>query len=195
MPQNFCLMDDSGGSTASDEPSTTAAIAASVGDGGANRPADVMTVQMLLNEARLTVGTPSKLLAVDGVAGRQTVAAIREFQQSQLGFSDGRVDPGRKTLARLNAVLAGLVPVVVGGGATVEFGATFLPVAANSPKQTALDTVPLAQFWASMALMHVNGLIGVVQDKGIFFPDLGINVTDLVAFRVANTHFHLDRDP
>jgi peptidoglycan hydrolase-like protein with peptidoglycan-binding domain len=67
-------------------------ILASVGDGGANRPVDVMTVQYLLNCVPAEQGGPSEELPVDGVAGAKTVEAIRRFQAAQFGGGDGRID-------------------------------------------------------------------------------------------------------
>jgi hypothetical protein len=53
-------------------------LSASVGAGGANQAPDVGLVQILLNVMR---GMQDKtLLAVDGIPGPLTIAAIREFQ-------------------------------------------------------------------------------------------------------------------
>ena len=72
----------------------TASISGSVGQGGKNRAADVETVQLLLNEKGAT-------LEPDGACGKLTIGAIKKFQQSELGWKDGRVDPGGKTWAAL----------------------------------------------------------------------------------------------
>ena len=82
-------------------------IGASVGQGGANRPDDVRTVQQLLNKVLPGWGGPSPKLVEDGACGNLTKAAIRTFQQVQLGtyfIPDGRVDPGFMTLRRLNHI-------------------------------------------------------------------------------------------
>lgn len=78
-----------------------ATIRAAVGAGGQNLPADVKVVQKSLNPHNLS---PLRPLSVDGIAGRNTVAAIRHFQDRHVGMSnpDGRVDPGGRTLRRLN---------------------------------------------------------------------------------------------
>jgi hypothetical protein len=60
-----------------------------------------MTVQYLLNCVPYNRGGPSTELAVDGIAGPITHAAISRFQLSCLGRADGRIDPGGPTLARL----------------------------------------------------------------------------------------------
>ena len=78
-------------------------IRASVGDGGANRKGDVAQVQRLLNRFPLS-NQPSPLM-VDGLCGRKTVERIRAFQSEvvRMWRPDGRVDPGGRTLAALNA--------------------------------------------------------------------------------------------
>jgi hypothetical protein len=68
-------------------------LGASVGQGGLNKSADVMTVQFLLNCVPVSQGGPPKELAVDGLIGPKTVLAIRQFQTTQFGWCDGRVDP------------------------------------------------------------------------------------------------------
>jgi peptidoglycan hydrolase-like protein with peptidoglycan-binding domain len=74
-----------------------------VGEKGANAPDDVFMVQMLLNQVPAQEGGPNPQLNVDGLVGPKTIAAIRKFQRSQLGFEDGIVEPGKKTITRLNA--------------------------------------------------------------------------------------------
>jgi hypothetical protein len=80
------------------------AISASVGAGGANRKQDAMTVQELLNGVPSADGGPVNPLVVDGLPWEKTIAAIKRFQQVQLGhkWPDGRVDPDGPTLERLN---------------------------------------------------------------------------------------------
>lgn len=75
-------------------------ITASVGRGGINRVHDVRTVQELLNKNRKF---PLKSINVDGLIGPETIMAIEDFQRQivKLAHSDGRVDPGGKTLQAL----------------------------------------------------------------------------------------------
>jgi hypothetical protein len=72
---------------------------------GGNQPADTKTIQTLLNKVPAAAGGPSPLLAVDGICGPKTIAAINQFQIKQFGWkvADSTVEPGRQTLARLNA--------------------------------------------------------------------------------------------
>lgn len=74
-----------------------ARLGGSVGAGGRNARSDVLMVQSALN-LRARAG-----LAEDGVCGKNTIAAIRRFQQT-LGLErpDGRVDPGGPTERALN---------------------------------------------------------------------------------------------
>jgi peptidoglycan hydrolase-like protein with peptidoglycan-binding domain len=75
-------------------------ISSSVGKGGKNKPEDVKQVQELLNQHRSAGGYAT--LKVDGQMGKKTLAAIEAFQKKVLaGSVDGRINPGRETLAGL----------------------------------------------------------------------------------------------
>lgn len=75
-------------------------ISKSVGDSGAvNRSADVRKIQELLNRVH---ATPE--LRITGTCNGDTIRAIRNFQRLWPGRPDGRVDPGGRTLGRLNRV-------------------------------------------------------------------------------------------
>ncbi|MDZ7640009.1 MAG: papain-like cysteine protease family protein [Bryobacterales bacterium] len=85
-------------------------ISSSVGQGGVNRNADVRTVQELLNKVPQTWGGPMLKLAEDGLIGPKTNAAIRRFQEvqfKQVFNPDGKVDPGKRTIGRLNEIADG----------------------------------------------------------------------------------------
>ena len=78
-------------------------IMASVGRSGVNSRNDVMIVQKLLNDGlKMTAGF--RPLAVDGLSGPKTIAAIDSYQRSVLRWTrtDGKVDPGGQTLQSLN---------------------------------------------------------------------------------------------
>ena len=79
----------------------TGSIRAAVGQGGRNDRDDVRTVQTLLNDVAPSSGGPTPKLAVDGLIGPKTISAISKFQQQRLGFADGRVDPGGRTIGEL----------------------------------------------------------------------------------------------
>ncbi len=67
----------------------------SVGSRGRNLAADVRLVQTLLTDRGVDPGP------VDGVIGRKTIAAIREFQRPFMRRPDGRVDPSGRTFREL----------------------------------------------------------------------------------------------
>jgi murein DD-endopeptidase MepM/ murein hydrolase activator NlpD len=77
-------------------------ITGSVGFGGVNNTADVLTVQSLLNDNRGRV-LGARDVAIDGIAGPQTIQAIRLFQQQIVKsiIPDGRVDPNGLTFREL----------------------------------------------------------------------------------------------
>jgi putative chitinase len=79
-------------------------IVGSVGAGGKNWRDDVKTIQILLNFSRSPSSRP---LELDGVTGKSTIDAIREFQTRvvKLVAPDGRVDPGGGTLRALRAAV------------------------------------------------------------------------------------------
>ena len=78
-------------------------ITAKVGFDAINHPEDVRRVQELLNINRDRV-PEGRDIAADGIAGPQTIAAIKRFQRAAMGMlrPDGRVDPGGRTLQSLN---------------------------------------------------------------------------------------------
>lgn len=81
-------------------------IGAKVGNGGTNRPVDVMIIQHLLNLNPVDAGLDG-YLQVTGDMGTAELKAIRAFQASRGAKNpDGRVDPGGKTLAALAAPVA-----------------------------------------------------------------------------------------
>ncbi len=153
-------------------------ITAAVGAGGANHRNDAMLIQSLLNLVPAAAGGPAKLLKVDGLVGPLTIAAIRRFQ-SKFGFSDGRIDPGGRTLSQLSA----FSPKAQGKGIVGAPGG-----AKPSPLAAAIAATPLAKLWTTAAIVHLSGLQqGLFGSGGVVFIP--------VVFDVVNTHFHFDREP
>lgn len=76
-------------------------ITATVGEGSTNIPADVATVQYLLNCVPVSQGGPTKELKIDGFAGVVTNEAINRFQKVHFGASNSRVESGGQTLDEL----------------------------------------------------------------------------------------------
>ncbi len=79
-------------------------ITKSVGMGGSNIYDDVFNIQYGLDQVAPIDGGPSPQLVIDGLCGPKTIGAIREFQKKHFGYAgcDGRIDPGKQTLAKLN---------------------------------------------------------------------------------------------
>lgn len=83
-------------------------ILGSVGENAKNRDSDVRIIQGALNNImQYNILAPLGPLTVDGIAGRKTKVAIRQFQRVAVGMAspDGRIDPGGKTIIKLNAVI------------------------------------------------------------------------------------------
>jgi peptidoglycan hydrolase-like protein with peptidoglycan-binding domain len=78
-------------------------ISASVGNLGANDPDDVRIVQCALNVWR--TGQRKPPIAVDGLVGPQTIAAISDFQTQKRLVTDGRIDAGGATIKSLREAI------------------------------------------------------------------------------------------
>ena len=76
-------------------------ITATVGEGGANIPADVATIQYLLNCVPVSQGGPIKELKIDGFAGVVTSEALNRFQKVHFGSSNSRVESGSQSFGEL----------------------------------------------------------------------------------------------
>ena len=72
-----------------------------------NQSDDVRTIQDALNQVTVkgVAGGPIPLLAVDGICGPKTNAAISRFQQLQLNIFDGVIEPNKKTIIKLNEIV------------------------------------------------------------------------------------------
>ena len=101
-----------------------------------------MTVQRLLNRSGAGLDT-------DGDCGSKTIRAIENFQQSRLGWKDGRVDPGGKTFAALT------------GAAVVEDVKDAVTDAVEDAAEAVVDT----------AESVVETVTDMIEDAGDFFED------------------------
>lgn len=170
----YCVVDDRGiGRTRAERPSGDLLIADAVGAGCPNRRDDVLVVQSLLNVAYARVRVPQRTIPVTGVVDPTTQAAIVQFQQTQLGGGDGRIDPGGVTLGRLNAVAAG----------PPRCAPSARDSSVPSPIAAALDATPLARGWTIDARAHLELL---VASRTL--------ARSSCRLATVNTHFHLDRD-
>ena len=82
-------------------------LGGSVGENGGNSAPNVKAVQLAINAVIPALGGPSPLLAVDGICGSKTKAAIKAIQVRWTASRDGRIDPGGATIKVLNR-LAGM---------------------------------------------------------------------------------------
>jgi peptidoglycan hydrolase-like protein with peptidoglycan-binding domain len=88
--------------------SEPAHITSSVGEGGGNKKPDVTRVQSLLNGVDVEDGGSNVPLAVDGICGPKTKAAILHFQRHHPGLiADSRIDPNKNTWKKLVEVSSG----------------------------------------------------------------------------------------
>ncbi|MBV8226806.1 MAG: peptidoglycan-binding protein [Verrucomicrobia bacterium] len=105
-------------------------IASSVGKGGANRRDDTRAIQGLLGDLQIATGTIP--LAIDGIVGPKTIAAIVAFQQQNLGLPvDGRIDPGGPTMSGLDEKCAYLYATLIFNQATPLF--RYIVISDNTP--------------------------------------------------------------
>jgi hypothetical protein len=149
-------------------------ISRSVGRNGLNDDADVIIVQRLLNAAPIAKGGPNPILDIDGWCGQKTINAISRFQQAQIsGFSDGLVEPGRKTITLLNSI------------ATAP-GARPVPDPDPDPATQARQDAPQASIWGMAGLAAIKGLVKHLQLTGAI-----TGFDDVVETALAG-HFHID---
>jgi len=188
MVDSVCVMNPRRPEMTSEIQLAGAVISGSVGAGGVNIPQDVALVQSLLNVVNALSLQGASPLETDGSVGPLTIAAITRFQQVTLGFSDGLVDPTGPTLARLNVLTPAdtLDNVTSGRGGQALVGDTAPAPARLTPLQAAMDVLPTAKLWTSLATSHLTLLQQALTLSIVFVPDV---------FSVVNTHFHLDRDP
>lgn len=81
------------------------AIKQSVGFGGKNNPDDVKIVQKALNRFSSAMGGPDPKLKPDGIMGQKTNDAIIKFQKRQTHWVDGKVDPDKAVIRRINELM------------------------------------------------------------------------------------------
>lgn len=127
-------------------------ITASVGHGGRNNSADVLTIQKRLNAL---MHPPRKPLAMDGLSGPNTEGVIADFQINVLNFRrpDRRVDPGGKTIRALND------PASEGKWARMSMVPNMGAGAASMPTEVERDDFNAAE------LSRLEGLYEATADK------------------------------
>lgn len=101
-----------------------------------NLPDDVRRVQTLLRVAHQLARTPPADIDVDGHVGPRTREAISRFQQANLGFADGIVEPSGPTLSRLNAIAGSAVIKVLRAGDTTKTNPFTVAIVSNPSLET-----------------------------------------------------------
>jgi hypothetical protein len=181
MAQEFLALMPSGGCLVSEVASLASniAISASVGQGGRNHIADVRTIQDALNNASPVSGRPMPPLAVDGIVGPKTLAAINAYQRQHLGFSDGRVDPHGPTIRALNGNGGTSPPGQIAGKAPIPPAATDQE---NRDFIAAIGTsLPTVRQWVHKAQRTLDLAIHANTDGGEpINPDFGLREAGLV---------------
>jgi hypothetical protein len=164
-------------------------ISGSVGLGGQNRKDDSKKIQLALNEVPEAFGGPVEPLKVDGLPWQKTIQAIRKFQKKQLGFSDGRVDPGGPTLARLNelADMAGFLQSLAS-----LLGLPSLPGAAVDPK--VIDDLYATVLPICLSCVVAADATLLLARSQLDQPSSG-SVFSKAAWNLVNRHFALDQNP
>ena len=144
-----------------------------VGYGGKNDPDDVRIVQTALNRISAPLGGPVPKLKVDGIVGPKTNDAIIKFQKRQTKWVNGKVEPDKAVIRRLNEMIFTTIFVELDQKTMDKLYADFLPEARRCV--LAADAALLA---AQQALNHPSGLKPSQSS------------VDLV-----NKHFQLDKNP
>ena len=148
-------------------------ISSSVGSGGKNVEADVQEVQTLLNMAPVSEGGPSPPIDIDGWCGSATTKAILAFQKAQkFKVQDGRVDPGKATITRLNEL-------------TQSPDARQVAAPDLDPAQLAQQSIPQASIWANAGLTAVRAVLEQVRKSG------GLGGVDDIVKRALAGHFKI----
>ncbi|WP_036287323.1 peptidoglycan-binding domain-containing protein [Methylosinus sp. PW1] len=155
MAQQILMKLSNGGCSSCDPPPAPGfSIGGSVGRGGRNRPEDVRTIQSALNGVCPADGGPILKLDVDGIVGPITIAAIEKYQNRQLGWSDGRVDPDGPTIHALNGQSGGQAAPAKAGPKAAPPKATAQQNAQFVERIGSL--LPRARHWISMAQLNID---------------------------------------
>jgi len=151
------------------------AIQCSVGVGGKNLPADVLSIQQALNRVPTTQGGPVPSLVPDSWIGPNTCGAIRNFQTFHFGKTkaDGRVDPDQYTIAKLREFQAGPTAITPGCNCPPK-GLTSssslvdpsgLPDTSLPIMDRVYDSLPTCQIWIAHARDCLNKAIRLLSGE------------------------------
>lgn len=157
-------------------------ITSSVGIKGVNQATDVRIIQKALNDVPLNEGRPLPSLVTDGICGAKTKDVIQKFQVKHFGwkFADGRVDPLKRTIAKLNQ----LIP---GSGYTIGTGSK----ENRLPRVLAMLNESLSAVRAARS--NLLSASSVVNAPDITSPFSVFSRSELM--RKVNSHFNVDEHP
>ena len=178
-------------------PATTfIALEGSVGRGGRNIRNDVLAIQDGLNQIDPLQGGPNPLLATDGFVGPKTIGSIEKFQRAQFPdkFPDGRIDPGQRTVTRLNQLLAGRPAAVATVGSTSNF------VGGSGTRQSLVegttdDQIRLAERLAEDAEKRISAALDRLRRATTAFAKKTRTPPEEALVNEINWHFKVNADP
>ena len=138
-----------------------------------NLPNDVLTIQKALNRFGSKLGGPSPKLVVDGLVGRLTTGAIEKFQTQQLGFTDSKIEPERKTINRINELELAIFVIVK-------------PETIDKIYKQLMPDVHRCVLAADAAILAAS--------RALVAPPGGFN-PGAASLALVNRHFKLDKNP
>lgn len=134
---------------------TTNPIQSVVGGPASARSDDTLIVQQMLNAIPVSAGGPAAVLRLDGICGPKTRGAISGFQSRNLGFSDGRVDPGGRTIQALVSMIQDSPAIPLGAIGAQQLGsAAGAPVAATGTEIVAVGNIALRVLEPSIFILR-----------------------------------------
>ncbi|HZO54613.1 MAG TPA: hypothetical protein VFB63_18005 [Bryobacteraceae bacterium] len=165
-----------------------------VGIKGKNDTLDVLTIQSALIQVGPANGGATPDLAMDGICGPKTIAAIQKFQLKHFGWKgcDGLIEPGKQTIAKINEILGrgGAIPILGGGpgGAAKQASAPGGPIAPPTQLQMGIE---LALKWVLAAQVNVTTAIPYINTKDT--PGGFTVFSREFHMRRLNKHFQIDK--
>lgn len=165
------------------------AISAPVGIKGANRSDDVMVIQRALNDVPPGQGRPVVPLKIDGVCGPKTKDAIQKFQLKHFGWklADGRVDPDKDTIAKLNELSGG------SSALPADFGGAQSAAATGGRIVRVVGLLDRSFSCIRAAQANLLSALTVVNTPDSSNPSIGLSRAGRM--QLANRHFDVDTYP
>ncbi|MEP7366819.1 MAG: M35 family metallo-endopeptidase, partial [Acidobacteriota bacterium] len=163
-----------------------------VGLKGRNDTLDVLTIQSALIRVTPANGGADPNLAMDGICGPKTIAAIQKFQLHHFGWKgcDGLIEPGRQTINKIDEILGGGIPILGGGPGGASKLASSPGGDIVPPTQLQMG-IELALKWILASQTNVVSAIPFINTKDT--PG-GLSVFSReFRMRQLNKHFQIDK--